>query len=57
MYLDTNGSGCAAIKKAARKGLLIICADGLTRFYFLIIAGFIADYKEQVLIIDIKSRR
>lgn len=36
---------------------MIACADGLTRFCFPVVAGFVADYEEQVLITGIKSGR
>jgi Plavaka transposase len=52
---NANYSGCIAIEEAAREGVLIVCADGLTRICFPIIAGFAADYEEQVLITGIKS--
>jgi Plavaka transposase len=55
MNLHADYFGPLAIEKAARDGILIVCADGLTRFCFPIIAGFAADYEEQVLITGIKS--
>ena len=39
----------------ARESLLMICADENVRKYHLIIAGTSVNYKEQVVITDIKS--
>ena len=46
---------CKALESLTKDGFLVKGADGLNRQCYLIIAGFIADYKEQVLITGIKK--
>ena len=43
-----------AIEKAARKNIYFIYADGRDRICYLIISGFCANYKKQILIIGVK---
>ncbi len=44
-----------ALEALARGGFLVTCTDGHRRMYYLIIAGFMANYEEQVLITGIKK--
>jgi hypothetical protein len=44
-----------ALEALAQDGFLVTCADGHTRQCYPIIAGFMADYEEQVLITGIKK--
>jgi hypothetical protein len=44
-----------ALKSFAQDGFLITCANGHVRICYSIIAGIMADYKEQVLITGIKK--
>jgi hypothetical protein len=44
-----------ALESLAKDGFVVRCADDHQRLYYPIIAGFIADYEEQVLIIGIKK--
>ena len=44
-----------ALEALAQDGFLVTCADGYTRRCYPIIAGFMADYEEQVLITGIKK--
>ena len=55
IYKYANGSS-TAFKYAVERGLLVRYVDGRNRRCYLVIAGFIADYKEQVLITRVKSR-
>ena len=43
-----------ALEKAGWTEVLIICADGHLYLCYLILAGLSVDYKEQILIIEIK---
>ncbi|OCK73281.1 hypothetical protein K432DRAFT_313217, partial [Lepidopterella palustris CBS 459.81] len=36
-------------------GIILRCANSIYRKYYLIITGFIVDYKEQVLIAGVKN--
>ncbi len=44
-----------ALKEYYGDGIEMICIDGLKRRYYLILAGVMVDYKEQVLITRIKA--
>ena len=44
-----------ALETLARDGFIITCADGYNRKCYPIIAGFMVDYEEQVLITSIKK--
>ena len=44
-----------ALESLAKDGFLVKCADGHNRQCYPIIAGFMADYEEQVLITGIKK--
>ncbi len=44
-----------ALEALARGGFLVTCADGHRHMCYPIIAGFMADYEEQVLITGIKK--
>src|SRR5580692_6023507 len=46
---------CKALKSLAKDGFLVKCADGHNRRCYPIIAGFMTDYEEQVLITGIKK--
>jgi hypothetical protein len=37
-----------------RDGAWFLCADGLNRYYYPIIAGFMTDYEEQITITGVK---
>ena len=43
------------LKKASKKGVYLLYTDGQDRHYFPLLAVFMANYKEQVTLIDIKS--
>jgi Plavaka transposase len=45
------------IKRAAREGVRMTCADGLDRLCFSILDGFVADYLEQALITGVKNNK
>ena len=44
-----------ALESLAKDGFMVKCADGHQRLYYPIIARFMADYEEQVLITGIKK--
>ncbi|KAH5720802.1 hypothetical protein HBI18_155200 [Parastagonospora nodorum] len=44
-------------KNAAKSGILLACADGRTRQYYLTICAILADYEEQVLLTSVKKNR
>ena len=44
-----------ALESLAKDGFLVKCADGYNRQCYPIIAGFMVDYEEQVLITGIKK--
>jgi len=47
----------AALEKAGKEGVYLLYIDGQDQYCFLLLAVFIADYKEQVTLIGIKSGR
>ena len=47
----------AALEKAGKEGVRLLCADGQDRHCFPLLAVFMADYEEQVTLIGIKSSR
>ncbi|OCK91016.1 uncharacterized protein K441DRAFT_503810, partial [Cenococcum geophilum 1.58] len=42
------------LKRAARRGMPMRCADGFIRQCYPILTRFMADYKEQVVLIGVK---
>ena len=44
-----------ALKKASKEGVCLLCADSQDWHCFLFLAVFMANYKEQVTLIGIKS--
>ena len=44
-----------ALKKAGKEGVRLLYTNGQDQHYFPLLAIFIADYKEQVMLIGIKS--
>ena len=45
------------LEKASKEGVYLLYADGQDWYYFPLLAIFMADYKEQVMLIGIKSGR
>ncbi|KAH5296659.1 hypothetical protein HBI12_213410 [Parastagonospora nodorum] len=45
------------LENAAKSRILLACADGRTRQYYLTICAILADYEEQVLLTSIKKNR
>ena len=43
------------LKKAGKKKVYLLYTDSQDRHYFLLLAVFMANYEEQVTLIDIKS--
>ena len=43
------------LKKASKEGVYLLYADGQDQHYFPLLAVFMANYKEQVTLIGIKS--
>ena len=43
------------LKKAGKEGVYFLCADSQDQHYFPLLAVFMADYEEQVMLIGIKS--
>ena len=46
-----------ALEKASKEGVYLLYADSQDRYYFLLLAIFIANYKEEVMLIGIKGSR
>ena len=43
------------LEKVSKEGVHLLCVDSQDQHYFLLLAVFMADYKEQVMLIGIKS--
>ncbi|KAH4952381.1 hypothetical protein HBI78_243400 [Parastagonospora nodorum] len=57
VYHYCIGKLLSPLENAAKSGILLACADGRTRQYYLTICAILANYEEQVLLTSVKKNR